>query len=54
MPNQRKKDKAFIGGYVPKKVADAFKAAADELGMTTKDLLESLIIEELKKGEKNV
>lgn len=53
MPNQRKKGKAFIGGYVPKNVADAFKIAAEERGITAKDLLEKLIIEELKKGDKN-
>ena len=50
MPNQRKKGKAFIGGYVPKNVADAFKDAAESRGMTVKDLLENLIKEELKKG----
>lgn len=53
MPNQRKKGKAFIGGYVPKAVADKFKDAAEERGMTVKDLLEMLILDELKKGEKD-
>ena len=50
MPNQRKKGKAFIGGYVPKSIADAFKAFAEEQGKTAKDLLEDLIRAELKKG----
>ena len=50
MPNQRKKGKAFIGGYVPKSVADAFKAVAEERGKTAKDLLEEIIRAELKKG----
>lgn len=53
MPNQRKKGKAFIGGYVPRAVADKFKEAAEERGLTVKDLLEALIVEELKKGGKN-
>ena len=48
MPNQRKKGKAFIGGYVSKDIADAFKAAAEERGTTVKDLLEALIRDELK------
>ena len=50
MPNQRKKGKALIGGYVPKELAEAFKQAAAERGTTVKDLLETLIREELKKG----
>lgn len=50
MPNQRKKGKALIGGYVPKNIADAFKAIAKEKGKTAKDLLEDLIRAELKKG----
>ena len=50
MPNQRKKGKAFIGGYVPKSVADAFKTIAEERGKTAKDLLEEIIRAELKKG----
>lgn len=53
MPNQRKKGKAFIGGYVSRTVADKFKEAAEERGMTVKDLLEVLIVEELKKGGKD-
>lgn len=53
MPNQRKKGKAFIGGYVPKAIADAFKAIAEQQGRTAKDLLEELIKAELKKGVKN-
>lgn len=53
MPNQRKKGKAFIGGYVPKSVAEAFKAIAEEQGKTAKDLLEELIRAELKKGVKD-
>ena len=53
MPNQRKKTKAFIGGYVPKTLADALKRAAEERGMTTKDLLEAIVRDELKKGRDN-
>ena len=53
MPNQRKKGKALIGGYIPKSLADAFKAAAESRGMTAKDLLEELIRAELKKGSSN-
>lgn len=53
MPNQRKKGKAFIGGYVPKELADAFKAAAESQGTSVKDLLEALIRDELKKGGSN-
>ena len=55
MPNQRKKGKAFIGGYIPQKLADAFKVAAEERGMTARDLLERLIREDLKlnKGDEN-
>ena len=43
MPNQRKKGKAFVGGYIPKELAVAFKEAADERGLSVKDLLEELI-----------
>lgn len=53
MPNQRKKGKAFIGGYVPKNLADAFKVAAESKGVSVKDLLETLIRDELKKGGNN-
>lgn len=52
MPNQRKKGKAFIGGYIPKELADQFKAAALERGTSAKALLEQLIREDLKKGSK--
>ena len=51
MPNQRKKDKALIGGYVDKRLAEAFKNAAAKRGLTTKDLLEILIKEEIKKDK---
>ena len=55
MPNQRKKGKAFIGGYIPQGLADAFKVAAEARGMTARDLLELLIREDLKpnKGSEN-
>ena len=55
MPNQRKKGKAFIGGYIPQGLADAFKVAAEARGMTARDLLEQLIREDLnsKKGSDN-
>ena len=52
MPNKRKKDKAMIGGYVAKTLAEQFKARADELGMSVKDLLEQLVTEEVRKGTK--
>ena len=50
MPNKRKKDKAMIGGYVAKELAEQFKAAAQARGMSVKDLLELLVKEEVKKG----
>ena len=50
MPNQRKKGKAFIGGYIPKELADQFKAAAQARGTNAKALLEQLIRNDLKKG----
>jgi len=50
MPNQRKKSKALIGGYIPRELVAAFKKAAAERGMTVKDLLEALIRKELGKG----
>lgn len=53
MPSQRKKSKAMIGGYVPKELADAFKAAAQARGMTAKDLLEELIKHEVRKDDGN-
>ena len=53
MPNQRKKGKAFIGGYIPKDLADDFKVAAEERGMTAGDLLELLIRADLKEGGQN-
>ena len=53
MPNQRKKGKAFIGGYIPKELADQFKDAATAQGKNVKDLLEELIRNDLKKGAKH-
>lgn len=50
MPNQRKKNKALIGGYIPRELAAAFKKAAAERGLTVKSLLEALIRKELSKG----
>jgi hypothetical protein len=52
MPNQRKKSKAMIGGFVNRELAEKFKAAAKARGMTAKDLLEILVKEEVAKGEK--
>ncbi len=49
MPNQRKKGKVFVGGYIPKELAESFKAVADGRGMTVKDLLEELIRKDLGK-----
>lgn len=53
MPNQRKKGKAFVGGYIPKELAIAFKEAADERGLSVKDLLEELIRNDLRKETEN-
>lgn len=53
MPSQRKKSKAMIGGYVPKELAEAFKAAAKARGMTAKDLLEELVRQEVRKDKGN-
>lgn len=52
MPNQRKKSKAMIGGYVAKDIADKFKAIAKARKMSAKDLLEILVKAEIAKGEK--
>ena len=49
MPNQRKKGKTFIGGYISGKLAAEFKAIADERGLSVKDLLEELIKKDLSK-----
>ena len=43
----------FIGGYISGKLAAEFKAAADERGMSVKDLLEELIRKDLKKESGN-
>lgn len=53
MPNQRKKTKALIGGYVDKELAEAFKQIAAENGTTAKDLLETLVREEVKRRNGN-
>ena len=53
MPNQRKKGKAMIGGYIPKELADAFKAVAKARGMGAKDLLELLVRQEVGKDKKD-
>ena len=53
MPNQRKKGKAMIGGYVPKELADAFKAEAQARGLTAKELLEILVRQEVRKDKGN-
>lgn len=52
MPNQRKKGKKLIAGWLQSGDADEFKERAAELGMTTTDLLTLLIREELKRGTK--
>lgn len=49
MPNQRKKGKTFIGGYISGKLAAEFKAIADERRLSVKDLLEELIKKDLNK-----
>lgn len=47
MPNQRSKNKAPLTGYFPKAKVEAFKARAEEMGLTAKDLIELLIDQEL-------
>lgn len=47
MPNQRSKKKAPLTGYFPREKVEAFKARADEMGLTAKDLIELLIDQEL-------
>ncbi len=49
MPSQRKKNKAMIGGYIERDLAESFKAIAHEQDCSVKDLLRSLIIAELEK-----
>lgn len=51
MPNKRKKGKKLIAGWLETGDAEDFKARAEQLGMTTTDLLTLLIREELKRGE---
>jgi len=53
MPNQRKKGKAFIGGYISESLAAELKAAAEAQGLSVKDLLEKLIRKDLGKGLEN-
>lgn len=47
MPNQRSKKKAPLTGYFPREKVEAFKARAEEMGLTAKDLIELLIDQEL-------
>lgn len=49
MPNQRKKGKKLIAGWLETGDAEDFKTRAEQLGMTTTDLLTLLIREELKR-----
>lgn len=51
MPNQRKKGKKLIAGWLESGDAVEFKARADELGVTTTDLLTLLIREELRRNK---
>lgn len=53
MPNKRKKGKKLVAGWLQSGDADEFKARAEELGMTTTDLLTLLIREELKRSNHN-
>lgn len=50
MPNKRKKGKKLIAGWLETGDAEDFKARAEQLGMTTTDLLTLLICEELKRA----
>lgn len=43
----------MVGGYVPQELADEFKELAKSLGITSKDLLEQIIIERVNKEKKN-
>ena len=47
MPNQRSKKKAPLTGYFPREKVEAFKARAEKMGLTAKDLIEILIDQEL-------
>lgn len=50
MPNKRKKGKKLVAGWLQSGDADEFKARAEELGMTTTDLLTLLVREELRRS----
>ncbi len=50
MPNKRKEGKKLIAGWLETVDAEDFKARAEQLGMTTTDLLTLLIREELKRA----
>lgn len=51
MPNQRSKNKAPLTGYFPRAKVEAFKARAEEMGLTAKDLIELLIDQELTRAK---
>ena len=51
MPNQRSKKKAPLTGYFPREKVEAFKARAEEMGLTAKDLIELLIDQELTRTQ---
>jgi hypothetical protein len=50
MPNQRKKGKKLVAGWLENGDAEEFKQRAEQLGMTATDLLTLLIREELRRS----